>query len=228
MRVARPARRRLARVIHRTNRPVRNPCALSDGWFAPAEAGRRGKARRLPSRDGSKRVWTRSRVRIPCRGLAAERPKGRGPFNLSGVGSPCAATHAAGAHQHRASGQVPEHEKLNHERPEPSWRQGLAGEFDRRRCRTGKDRRRWVEGCFWFLPLESTLACGVRTRAWRLRRGGSPGRATTVPPGHTGYRRDRSDGVHRERGNLCGDRIGPRCPGGDARVIQTPQRGSVA
>jgi len=92
----------------------------------------------------------------------------------------------------------------------------------------GKDRRRWVEGCFWFLPLESTLVCGVRTRAWRLRRGGSPGRATTVPPGHTGYRRDRSDGVHRERGNLCGDRIGLRCPGGDARVIQTPQRGSVA
>ena len=64
-------------------------------------------------------------------------------------------TYATGADQHRASEQDSEHEKLNHERPEPSWRQGLAGEFDRRRCRTGKACRRWVEGCFWFLTLES-------------------------------------------------------------------------
>lgn len=87
----------------------------------------------------------------------ADRPKGRGPFNLPGVGSTRAATHASGADQHRVSEQVSEREKLNHERPEPSWRQGLAGEFDRRRCRTGKACRRWVEGSFWFLPLESVL-----------------------------------------------------------------------
>lgn len=100
---------------------------------------------------------TQHGVRIPSRGFVAERPKGRGPFNLAGVGSLRAATHGAGADQHRVSEEVSEREKLNHERPEPSWRQGLAGEFDRRRSRTGNAGRRRVEGSFWFLPLESVL-----------------------------------------------------------------------
>lgn len=96
-------------------------------------------------------------VQIPRRGIGADRLQRRGPFNLPGVGSSCAATHTIGAYRHRASEQDSEHEKLNHERPEPSWRQGLAGEFDRRRCRTGNACRRWVEGCFWFLTLESVF-----------------------------------------------------------------------
>lgn len=100
---------------------------------------------------------TQHGVRIPSRGFVAERPQGRGPFNLAGVGSLRAATHGAGADQHRVSEEVSEREKLNHERPEPSWRQGLAGEFDRRRSRTGNAGRRRVEGSFWFLPLESVL-----------------------------------------------------------------------
>lgn len=163
-------------------------------------------------------------VQIPCRGTGADRPRGRGPFNLPGVGSSQAATLATGADQHRASEQDSEHEKLNHERPEPSWRQGLAGEFDRRRCRIGKACRRWVERSFWFLPLESVLyqehgdyagagASDVRRQDRRVTPATDViGRAKTTA----------------NAGTSAGTGIGPRCPGGDAWVIQLPQRGSVA
>jgi len=168
MRVARPARRRLVRAIHRTSRPVSNPCVLSDGCVPakPGDADILGASRAAMDQSGC----GHSGVQIPCRGLAADRPKGRGPLNLPGVGSSCAMTHVTGANQHRVSEEVSEREKLNHERPEPSWRQGLAGEFDRRRCRTGNACCRWVERSFWFLPLESVSNEGTATAPGRKPR----------------------------------------------------------
>lgn len=141
-------------------------------WFShrpkPGDAGKLGDIAEPRWFKAGEDTSTLHGVGIPSRGSAAERPQGRGPFNLAGVGSLRAATHGAGADQHRVSEEVSEREKLNHERPEPSWRQGLAGEFDRRRSRTGNAGRRRVEGSFWFLPLES-VPTGTATALMRKR-----------------------------------------------------------
>ena len=51
--------------------------------------------------------------------------------------------------------------------------QGLASKFDRRRCRTAKNHRRWVSRCFSFRPAEIE-----QSSARKLRSGGSLRRAT--------------------------------------------------
>jgi hypothetical protein len=57
--------------------------------------------------------------------------------------------------------------------------QGLASESNQRRCRTAKDHRRWVSGCFSFRPAEITKQHGdLPGCPWRLRSGGSLRRAT--------------------------------------------------
>ena len=57
--------------------------------------------------------------------------------------------------------------------------QGLASKFNRRRCRTAKDHRRWVSGRFSFRPAEIVRQHGYLAGcSWRLCPGGSLGHTT--------------------------------------------------
>ena len=72
-------------------------------------------------------------------------------------------------------------------------REGLAGKFERRRCRTAQAKRRWVSESFSFLLAEIDGARpGVLRGNYAAREGGH----TTQGREPSSQRRDRSDDAH--------------------------------
>jgi hypothetical protein len=158
MRVACPARRRLAGVIPRP--PSRtNPGVLSDGSFPITKWGDGDRPRRR-----LREVAVGGVVVFQSRCKSCPGGSGRNLLvrinsggRLDRLVQPRLAWGVRDAATRATGSETGSGDPLKRRTAKSSTMKGprgLASEFNRRRCRTAKIHRRWVSGCFSFRPAE--------------------------------------------------------------------------